>query len=310
MSTDIRILVVDDEDLMLDEMRRVLDGEGYTTVGALTRADALHQLAAGRWDLVVLDQRLDGPSGPDRGLGLIDDARLMAPGARIIVVTAFASDHSIASAFDAGADDFIEKTSVFYQLLRHKARLAIEAVRDRRMLALETDAREKALADWWQTAQIETDRNRKGLALEETVKLLLQTMPGFSRVRSNVTNGQEEIDVLVANESTDAFWSRQSPYLLIECKNWSRPVGKPEFTAFLDKVKNRYGQCKLGVLIAVGGFAATVKGESLRKSEGDHLVMLLDGSDLGGLIRRPAGERVAHLKALHGRAIVEVNGRH
>lgn len=310
MSPTVRVLVVDDDDLMLDELVRLFEGDGYTVVGVSTRDDAMTRLADEDWHLVVLDQKLRGAQGPDEGLELIDQARIHVPGAKIIVISGFANAQSITRAFDAGVDDFIEKRGAFGEILRQKARQSIESVRDRRLLALRSDAREQQLAERWQAAQAETDRLKKGPLLEETIKLLLQTMPGWSSIRSNVSNEIEEIDLLVRNESTDPFWSRQSDYLLVECKNWSSHVGSPEFDRFYGKMTRRYGRCRLGLLIALGGFANTVKLDALSRREGEHLVILLNRSDVDRLVQSPADSRLACLKSFYDRAIVSVNGTH
>lgn len=313
MSTAIHVLAIDDNDLLLDELRRLFEAEGYAFTGVMRRDEAREALARQDWRLIVIDQKLDGSAGPDRGLELIDHARIQAPDARIIVMSGHATAESVRRAFSAGADDFIEKSgsgTVFYDILIHKARQSIDAARDRRMLALQADAREHAMAEHWQAALTETDRNRKGRLLEETLKLLFETLPGLSHVRSNPSNDLEEIDLLVRNKSADPFWAKQSSYLLVECKNWSGKVGVPEVQRLFTKMEQRYGQCRLGLLIAVGGFATTVPAEVLSRRRGDALVILLDRSDVDRLIRAPADERLERLERLHDRAIVEVNGTH
>lgn len=306
----VRVLIVDDDTLLLDELRMLFEGEGYDVTAVDRRSEALAQLEEDDWHLVLLDQKLDGAEGPDRGLELIDDVRMHAPGARIIVLTGYASPASIARAFEAGVDDFIEKKGAFGDILKHKVRQATDVARERRNHALRADEREQRLAEAWVAARTETDVNRKGLALEETMRLLLQTMPGFAHVRARLSNGAEEIDLLVRNASTDPFWSRQSDYLLVECKNWSGRVGARDFREFLTKMKNRYGRCRLGLLVSMGGFTEKVRDELLSKREGDHLVLLIDHEGLDRLVRTPASDRLACLTRLHDRSIVAVNGMH
>jgi hypothetical protein len=77
------------------------------------------------------------------------------------------------------------------------------------------------------TAATTTDQGR---ALEDLVCYLFEAVPGIAVTERNVVNafGTEEIDV--------AFWNDQPrrglwflpTALLVECKNWSRPVGSDE----------------------------------------------------------------------------------
>ncbi len=67
--------------------------------------------------------------------------------------------------------------------------------------------------------------------------LLLKSIPGFDRVDTRLKNSVEEIDVLVQNGSTDAFWQKESPYILVECKNWSKHIGVKEFRDLSDKME-------------------------------------------------------------------------
>ena len=63
-----------------------------------------------------------------------------------------------------------------------------------------------------------TDSNEKGKALEELLVLIFSTLDGFipsHRIRTET----EEIDISVRNESKDSFWSKFTPFILIECKN-------------------------------------------------------------------------------------------
>jgi hypothetical protein len=93
----------------------------------------------------------------------------------------------------------------------------------------------------------------QGRALEDLVCYLFEAIPGIEVTERNVTNpfGTEEIDV--------AFWNDQArpglwflpTTLLVECKNWSRPVGSAEVAYFVRKLQNR--GLDLGFLIATRG---------------------------------------------------------
>lgn len=95
--------------------------------------------------------------------------------------------------------------------------------------------------------------HEKGKALEDLIAYLFALIPGLSVSARNKLNasGAQEIDV--------AFWNEQDPaglrlfdhLLLIECKNWEKPVGDSELIVFGQKLRSR-GR-PLGILIAACG---------------------------------------------------------
>lgn len=97
----------------------------------------------------------------------------------------------------------------------------------------------------------------KGRALEDLICYLFEQVPGLSIGKRNAVNtfGSEEIDV--------AFWNRRDAegfyflpnIILVECKNWSKPVGSEEVSWFDSKLKRR-GQ-SFGILVAANGITGS-----------------------------------------------------
>ena len=108
--------------------------------------------------------------------------------------------------------------------------------------------------------------------------------------------------VLVQNSSTDPFWQREGSYLLIECKNWSSPVGVPELKLFRQKIEDRFGRSTLGFLIAMNGYTETTKIEEWTRRGGQSLVVLLTREDLDALVA--TRDRSAKLKEFQARAVI------
>lgn len=100
----IRILLVDDEPLAIERLRRCLDGvPGIKLVGDAVDGDAaLEQITALKPDLVLLDIQMPGRSG-------IAVARALArrPGPEVVFVTAFSE--FAPEAFDLEAADYLLK---------------------------------------------------------------------------------------------------------------------------------------------------------------------------------------------------------
>ncbi len=94
------------------------------------------------------------------------------------------------------------------------------------------------------------DRLSQGRALEDLVSYVFGCTPGITIARRNVLNQfqTEEIDI--------AFWNRHDqeglyflPYvILVECKNWSKPVGSQEVVS---RVEHR--GLDFGILVATNG---------------------------------------------------------
>ncbi|MBS1778723.1 MAG: restriction endonuclease [Bacteroidetes bacterium] len=90
----------------------------------------------------------------------------------------------------------------------------------------------------------------KGAAFEDLACYLFQTIPGISIALRNQMNAfnNEEIDVAVWNDKPIRGLHFLPNILLIECKNWSKPVSSVEVAWFCQKLQSR-GQ-DFGILIA------------------------------------------------------------
>ena len=60
MNATARVLVVDDEPVVLNSCDRILSGEGIEVEGAATGHDALRRAEGNGFDLMLLDLRLNG----------------------------------------------------------------------------------------------------------------------------------------------------------------------------------------------------------------------------------------------------------
>lgn len=111
----IRVLVVDDQAIVRDGLVTVLDlSEGVEVVGeAADGAEAVRLATEVRPDVVLMDLRmpvLDGAAATARILAAV-------PGTRVLVLTTFADDASIATALRAGAIGYLTKDAGRRELL-------------------------------------------------------------------------------------------------------------------------------------------------------------------------------------------------
>lgn len=299
------ILLVDDDVSFIDVYQDLLAGLGYVVTVARDADAALQCLErdGASFDVVLLDQRLRGAGGGDTGLDLIERIARLAPFAKTIVVTGYATQDSVERAFALGVYDYMEKTGPFEILLRARIRNAVEVTSERRRAALSREAAARELGDAWQKARTETDRNRKGFLLEELIKLLFRATPGFEYVTTRVSNDIEEIDIVVENRSDDPLWKQDGgQYIVGECKHWSTACDRREFDSFYMKLKRRYQRVRTGFFIAPGGFTAGFLEARKRETNG-YVVIPVDVADLERWIREP--DRAAVLRDLHTRAVFD-----
>lgn len=304
MTSPGRILIVDDDPDFVDVYRQLLRRLGLEVVAVHTAEAALGELERAGLDLdvVLLDQKLQGARGPDSGLELIERVGDLAPLAKTIVVTAYASAEAIERAFRIGVYDYLVKNGAFEALLTAKVRNALEVTRSGRLAAQSREQQVAELRSTWAAVKIETQRHRKGALLEQLVQLLFRATPGFEQVKTNLRNESEEIDIVVVNRADDPLWKQDGgAYLIGECKNWSSPCDAAEFRNFYMKVQSKVGRVRTGFFIAPGGFTDGFRRELTRQARADFLIIPVDDADLDRWIE--ADDRHAILAELHEHAV-------
>lgn len=289
MCTPFKILIVDDDPDFLRAYRLILEEEeGYSVEQATRPYQALEKLRLNRFDVVLVDQKLQGPGGPDLGLDLIREIRQLEPGIQLLLVTAYADPRLIQRALEEGAADYLEKNGrIFDAVLKAKIRMLHTLQRERRHSRMSREQADLECMELWNALQHETDSNRKGHLLEELMGLLLKSIPGWSTIDQRRRNEVEEIDLVIQNESQHPTWSKESALVLVECKNWSKPIGVEEFTRFRHKLETKFGRARVGLLVALGGSTNGVRQEMLSARKESLVILLLDRTDLETLLNAP-----------------------
>jgi DNA-binding response OmpR family regulator/flavodoxin len=99
------VLVIDDEPYISKNVRKILSKKGYAVQQAVTRDEALDQLEAGAYDLVLLDLKIPGV----KGLELLESVRQKQPQAKVIIITGYASIESAKESARLGIYDYLHK---------------------------------------------------------------------------------------------------------------------------------------------------------------------------------------------------------
>jgi len=110
-----KILVVDDEKLLVKGLKFNLENEGYQVTVAYDGATAVELERRERFDLILLDWMMPGMSGSDACMKIREFSDVP-----VIMLTARSEDADKLMGFACGADDYITKP---YNILEVKARI-------------------------------------------------------------------------------------------------------------------------------------------------------------------------------------------
>jgi putative nucleotidyltransferase with HDIG domain len=105
LEESLRVLVVDDDPLVLRVLQDVLRAQGCETSTAGNADRALALLDNNSYDLIVSDIRMPGPSGLD----LLRAVRSRQPETPVVLITGYASVETAVEALRSGAVDYLTK---------------------------------------------------------------------------------------------------------------------------------------------------------------------------------------------------------
>jgi DNA-binding NtrC family response regulator len=109
-----RVLVIDDEQIVLDSVRKVLAQENYEIEATLSGGRGLEWGIQKEYDVVLTDIRM-----PDiGGMLVLRDIKRAKPSLPVIIITGYANVQSAVQAMKLGAADYIEKPFTPDQLIK------------------------------------------------------------------------------------------------------------------------------------------------------------------------------------------------
>jgi Response regulators consisting of a CheY-like receiver domain and a winged-helix DNA-binding domain len=124
-----KILIVDDEPLIVKGLKYSLEQDGYETQSAYDGEEALNKFAAGGYDLILLDVMLPKIDGIEVCQQIREKSQIP-----IIMLTAKGDDMDKILGLEYGADDYMTKP---FNILEVKAR--IKTILRRTMAAREPE---------------------------------------------------------------------------------------------------------------------------------------------------------------------------
>ncbi len=99
------ILVVDDEQILHESMKRILEEGGYSVDHAFRAETAKKMLSEGKYDIVLTDLMMPGSSGMD----VVKEIAELYPDTGVIIVTGYPTVDSVVESVKLGAIDYLRK---------------------------------------------------------------------------------------------------------------------------------------------------------------------------------------------------------
>ena len=112
MSEKAKVLILDDEPIVGDRLKPALEKCGYDVETQTDSQAAIDQLAQTRYDVLITDLKMSGPSGLD----VLRFVKEHSPSTRVIVITGYATAEQAKESIKGGAVDFIAKPFRISQL--------------------------------------------------------------------------------------------------------------------------------------------------------------------------------------------------
>jgi len=100
-----KVLVVDDEEIALKNMERILTKEGYSVDCASHGVEALEKMGKAYYDVVLTDLKMDRLDG----ITVLEKVKRRNPDTQVIIITGYASVESAVETIKKGAFDYIKK---------------------------------------------------------------------------------------------------------------------------------------------------------------------------------------------------------
>ena len=201
-----RILIADDQQDVLDALRLLLKGHGYSIETVNSPTDLLAAVARQEFDILLIDLNYarDTTSGRE-GLDVLNRLKAIEDAPPVVAMTGWATVGLAVEAMQFGVSDFVEKpwtNTRLLEILRKQTELGRERRESRRRAAEEARAREEA-----RIHQQEQEREiAEAKAIQE--KLLpreIPQMPGYeiaSAWQSARLVGGDYFDILPLGEKT------------------------------------------------------------------------------------------------------------
>ncbi|MBU2055846.1 MAG: sigma-54 dependent transcriptional regulator [Proteobacteria bacterium] len=131
------LLVVDDEEVIREGMRRILSAEGYHVDTSASGRTAVEKIQEQDFDVVITDLKMPGMDGME----VLKTIKILQPEVPVVIITGYSTVDTAVEAMKNGAFDYIAKPFTS-ELIIDKVRKAV----DYKTLAMESFSAKKKLS--------------------------------------------------------------------------------------------------------------------------------------------------------------------
>ncbi len=285
-------LVVEDDREWLRILRDELLRAGFKIDWASDREEALRKVAEPLfdYDVVFLDPNLDDSLGGLSGLAVAELLGKREPGARVVLISGFASPETLGDDYSDAAIDLcgiFEKRS--FDLTRFRRLLfGLRGVDGPGEALFEIDR--SSLAQAWERVRTVEDSTEKGETLEDLAVELLSGIPLLEFAERRVLTLTGEIDaVFSVTAAPGTLCQEWGGLLLVECRNRREKFDVGAVGKFAQILRDRHA--KVGIVFSMARLTgkagrdarALVAHEYLTSRR---LIIVLDENDIDRVISR------------------------
>lgn len=208
-----RILVVDDEAVIREGLRRVLAAEGYTVETFSSGPPAIERMAENFFDLVITDLKMPGMSGID----VLKQIKALQPEVPVIMITGYSTVETAVDAMKNGAVDYVPKPFTPGEILKK-----VESAFEQKVILIDDSYLRKELRDF-HGFEMFIGESRE---MEKVYRRILQVAPTDSTVLVTGESGTGK--ELVARAIHHNSQRREAPFVAVDCTSLAESLLESE----------------------------------------------------------------------------------
>lgn len=196
------ILVVDDEEVIREGMRRILEAEGFHVITSASGQTAIEKIQERDFDVVVTDLKMPGMDG----IEVLKTIKILQPEVPVIIITGYSTVDTAVDAMKNGAFDYIAKPFTS-DLIIDKVQKAI----DHKTLAMEN----LSVSKEYGTRYGFDDFVGESAQMQRVFRRIMQVAPTDSTVliTGESGTGKEMVARAIHKNST----RHEHPFVAVDC---------------------------------------------------------------------------------------------
>jgi len=183
MADKIRLLFVDDEQMLRDLWSAILSAEGFQVTTLATVPEALSKITSEKFDVLIADLNIGEPGD---GFTIVSAMRRVQPEAVTLILTGYPAFQAALRAIHEQVDDFLVKPAepksvaetIRRHLLRQKKPTAVLTARLNNVIARNRDS---ILNSWYEAVENHPEISKIALPREERIDDLPQVLDELVR---------------------------------------------------------------------------------------------------------------------------------